>query len=181
MAAMGGSVARRYARALFGIGESKNSFEAFGFELASLAEVYEGAHDLRQALENPVFQLDQRKRVMGGLLPRLAPSPDVQRFAYLLLERRRINLLPRIAVAYAEMVDVKLGRLRATIVSPRALDPATLENVQRALERRTGKKIVATTAIDPALIGGIVARVGDLVFDGSLKSRLDALKGRVLN
>jgi F-type H+-transporting ATPase subunit delta len=97
MAVLGGSVARRYARALFEIGADRGTFEAFGVELERLAEVYEGSPELRQALENPVFQLAQRRRVLERILPQLAPSLDVQKFAYLLLERRRIGLLPRIA------------------------------------------------------------------------------------
>jgi F-type H+-transporting ATPase subunit delta len=181
MASLGGSVARRYARALFDLGEARGTFEALGGELAQLAAVYEGSPDLRQALENPVFQLAQRRRVLESLLPRLAPSGDVQKFALLLLERRRLRLLPRIAQSYTDLVDAKLGRLRATVLSAKPLDPGTLGGVQRALEKRTGKKIVTTTAVDPALLGGVVARVGDLVFDGSLKSRLDGLRARVLN
>ena len=89
---------------------------------------------------------------------------------------RRINVLPAIARAYKELVDEKLGRVQATVTSAQPLDPATAASVQRALERRTGKRVVITSNGRPRLIGGIVARVGDLVFDGSLKSRLEALR-----
>jgi F-type H+-transporting ATPase subunit delta len=181
MAALGGSVARRYARALFEIGVDRGSFEAFGTQLDDLAATYAGSPELRQTLENPVFQLSQRRQVLESLLPRVAPSREVQSFALLLLERGRIGALASIARAYRDMVDGKLGRVRATVSSARALDPATQSSVQRALERRTGKKVVLTTAVDPTLIGGIVARVGDLVFDGSLRTRLDGLRSRILN
>jgi F-type H+-transporting ATPase subunit delta len=79
------------------------------------------------------------------------------------------------------LVDERLGRVQATVTSAQALDPATAASVQRALEKRTGKRVVITSNVDPSLIGGIVARVGDQVFDGSLKSKLEALRARILN
>ncbi len=181
MAALGGSVARRYARALFEIGVSKTTFEGYGKELEALAALYKGNAELRQALENPVFQLSQRRKLLEALLPNVTPSREVQSFALLLLERRRIALLPNIARSYQELVDQQLGRVRATVSSAKPLDPGTLASVQRALERRTGKKVLMTTEVDPALIGGLVARVGDLLLDGSLRTRLDTLRSRVLN
>jgi F-type H+-transporting ATPase subunit delta len=181
MAAFGGSVARRYARALFAIGVDKGSYEAFGRELAALAETYADAPELREALSNPVFRFDQRVAILDKLLPRVAPSPELRSFAQLLLDRRRIGALPAIARAYKEMVDEKLGRVQALVTSAKPLDPGTAASVQRALERRTGKKVVLESTVDPSLIGGIVARVGDLVFDGSLRTRLETLRSRILN
>jgi F-type H+-transporting ATPase subunit delta len=181
MAAYGGSIARRYARALFDLGSAKSLHEVFGGELDSLAATYAGSAELRQTLENPVFGLDQRRAILDKLLPRLTPSREVRNFALLLLERGRIGALPAINRAYKEMVDERLGRVQAIVTSATPLDPATAASVQRALEKRTGKRVVITSAVDPALIGGIVARVGDLVFDGSLKSRLEALRSRILN
>jgi F-type H+-transporting ATPase subunit delta len=181
MASFGGSVARRYARALFELGVDRGRFEAFGAELAELAAMYASSPELRQTLENPVFKLDQRRAVLSKLLPSVAPSGEVQTFASLLLDRSRLIALPAIARAYAEMVDAKLGRVNATVTSAQPLDPATRAQVQAALEKRTGKKVVLTTGVDPSLIGGIVARVGDLVLDGSLRTRLATLQNRILN
>jgi F-type H+-transporting ATPase subunit delta len=179
MASFGGSVARRYARAIFDIGVAKGLYEAFATEIEALAAVYAASPDLRQALENPVFKLDQRQGILEKILPRVAPSREIRNFALLLLERRRIGSLPAIARAYRELVDDKLGRVRATVTSATPLDPATQTAVQRALERRTGKRVVLSASTDPNLIGGIVARVGDQVFDGSLRTRLDSLKSRL--
>jgi F-type H+-transporting ATPase subunit delta len=181
MAATVGSVARRYARALFEIGVARGSFEAFGRELDDLTTTYEVSPELRQALENPGFKADQRRALLTKILPRVAPSREVQSFALLLLDRGRIGALPFIARAYREMLDDRMGRVRAKVLSAKPLDLATQDSVKRALERRTGKKVVMTTEVDASLIGGIVARVGDLVFDGSLRSRLDTLRGRILN
>jgi len=181
MAFHDGPVARRYARALFEIGDAKGALEAFGRELGALADTYAGAPELQQTLENPVFRLEQRRRVLETLLPRLAPSRELRNFALLLLERGRIGLLPAVGRAFAGMVDQKLGRVQATVTSAKPLDATTQAAVTRALEKRTGKKVVVATAVDPDLIGGLVARVGDLVFDGSLRTRLETLRNRVLN
>jgi len=181
MAVLGGSVARRYARALFGIGVDAGKFEALGDELGELASLLNQSDELRQALENPVFRPEQKRAVMQSILPRVAPTPEVQRFVLLLLERRRIILLPAIARAYRDLTDAQLGRVRAEVTSAQELAPATLDRVRRSLEQRTGKKVLINSTVDPDLIGGVVARVGDLVLDGSVRTQLDDLRTRLLN
>jgi F-type H+-transporting ATPase subunit delta len=181
MAASDGGVATRYARALFDLASAQKLADPVGAELEALAATYGGSAELRQTLENPVFRLSERRALLEKLLPRLAPSPQVRTFALLLLERGRISALPTIARIYRDMVDGSLGQVRGTVTSARPLDPATQAAVQRALEKRVGKKVLLQATVDPDLIGGIVARVGDQVFDGSLRSRLDSLRARVLN
>jgi F-type H+-transporting ATPase subunit delta len=105
----------------------------------------------------------------------------VQRFVLLLLERRRIVLLPSIARAYRDMADAHLGRVRAQITSAEPLAAAALDRVRRSLEQRTGKQVIVETAVDPDLIGGLVARVGDLVLDGSVRTQLSDLRAKLLN
>ncbi len=181
MAAMGGSVSRRYARALFDLGRDKGDVEALGRELDVLAGIYASSLELRQTLENPIFKSDEKRAIVEKVLQQAAPSPVLRNFALLLLERRRIGKLPMIARAYQEMVDVQLGRVRAAVTSAKPLDATAQGEIQRALERRTGKKVIMNTSVDPELIGGVVARVGDLVLDGSLRTRLATLGSRILN
>jgi F-type H+-transporting ATPase subunit delta len=181
MASLGGSVARRYARALFGIGVDSGRFEQLGRELGDLAELWGGSPELRQALENPVFAASEKRAVLEKLLPRVTPTPEVQRFVLLLLERRRIVLLPSIARAYQDMADAHLGRVRAQVTSAEPLAPPVLDRVRRALEQRTGKQVIVETAVDPDLIGGVVARVGDLILDGSVRTQLSDLRAKLLN
>jgi F-type H+-transporting ATPase subunit delta len=181
MAVMGGSVARRYARALFGIGLDAGKFEALGDELGELATLWNESDELRQALENPVFKPTEKRAVLQTILPKIAPTPEVQRFVLLLLERRRIMLLPAIARAYRDLTDAHVGRVRAEVTSAQELSPATLDRVRRSLEQRTGKKVIIKSTVDPELIGGVVARVGDLVLDGSVRTQLEDLRSRLVN
>jgi len=181
MAVMGGSVARRYARALFGIGVDAGKFEALGDELGELATLWKESDELRQTLENPVFQPSEKRKVLESILPRVAPTPEVQRFVLLLLERRRIVLLPAIARAYRDLTDAHIGRVRAEVTSAQELAPPTLDRIRRSLEQRTGKKVIVNSTVDPDLIGGVVARVGDLVLDGSVRTQLADLRARLVN
>jgi len=174
-------VSRRYARALFSIGVDRGSFEQLGRELDAVADLWTGSAELRQALENPVFKGTEKRAVLQSLLPRVAPTADVQRFVLLLLERRRLPAVPAIARAYREMADLHTGRVRAHVTSAQPLGPADLERVRQSIERRTGKKVILEAAVDPALIGGLVARVGDLVLDGSVRTQLNTLREKLLN
>lgn len=181
MAMLGGSVARRYARALFGIGVDAGNFEALGQEIGELATLWTSSPDLRELLENPVFRPEEKRRVLEQLLPRVAPTAEVRRLAMLLLERRRIMLLPAIARAYRDIADAHSGRLRARVTSAEPLTPTAVDRVRLALEERTGKKVIVETAVDASLIGGVVAQVGDLVLDGSVRTQLADLRTKLLN
>jgi F-type H+-transporting ATPase subunit delta len=114
-------------------------------------------------------------------MPRVAPARPVQSMALLLLERGRIAILPAVARAYEEMSDDKLGRVRALVKSAQPLDIASETEIRKALERRTGKKVIMTSVVDPTLLGGMVAQVAGMELDGSLSSRLSTLKQRLLN
>jgi F-type H+-transporting ATPase subunit delta len=179
--ALSGSVGRRYARALFQIGVDRGTFERLGEELAQLADLFQSSTELRQTLENPVFRPSDKRAILEKILPRVTPTTEVQRFVLLLLERRRITALPAIARAYRELVDQHTGRVRAAVVSAQPLGPADLDRVRRSLERRTGKQVLVEASVDPALIGGVVARVGDLVLDGSVRTQLASLREKLLN
>jgi F-type H+-transporting ATPase subunit delta len=181
MAAMAGSVSRRYARALFSIGVDRGSFEQLGKELDAIAELWAGSPELREALANPVFKASEKRAVLESLLPRIAPTPDVQKFVLLLLERRRLPAVGAVARAYREMADLHTGRVRAQVTSAQPLGAAELDRVRQSLARRTGKQVIVEASVDPGLIGGVVARVGDLVLDGSVRTQLGMLRVKLLN
>jgi F-type H+-transporting ATPase subunit delta len=181
MAALGGSVSRRYARALFSIGVDQDAFEAIGDELTALAKVFESNAELRQALQNPIFRIDEKEAVLTKLLDKLSLRTEIRRFALLLLSRGRLGMLEAIARDYQRLADEKMGQVRGSITSAAELDKDTFAMVRRALEKHTGKKVIAEASVDPSLLGGIVAKVGDLVIDGSLKSRLTSLSRELVS
>jgi F-type H+-transporting ATPase subunit delta len=186
MAAYGGSIARRYARALFEVGLKDGSYLKLGQQLVELADVYGSSPELRQALENPVFKPAEKRAILERVLERVVggggeASRPLQRLSLMLLDRGRIGLLPLIARAYQTLADERAGQVRGKVTSATALSAADLDRVRRALEQRTRRKVILETAVDPDLIGGLVARVGDLVLDGSVRTQLDEMRRRLIN
>ena len=176
----GSSLARRYARAQFQIGQKTGSQEILAKELEDLAGSFEASSDLREALLNPAISETDRRRVLEAILTRMAASDSTKHLALVLLERERVDLLPDVAHELRHMVDEAAGRVRGEVTSARPLAPETVTRIQSALESITSKKVILSTRQDPSLIGGVVARVGDLVFDGSLARQLEEVREDVI-
>ena len=176
-----GSIGRRYAKALLSIGVATHSFDALGRELDRVAETIASSTELKNVLENPVFPLSQRHHVLEDIARRLSLSASVKNLLLILLDRGRISALPDIARAHRELVDEQAGRARATVTSAAPLDAAIEARLRGALEKQTGKTVLLDKKVDPSLIGGVVAQVGDLVFDGSVKHQLEKLRTELLS
>ena len=173
----GGAVARRYARALFGLGQEAGDPATLLSELDSLTEVILGSDDLRRVLFAPIHPRRERRGVVRALANRLGVSAPVRAFAMILVDENRTPYLPQIADAMRELVDRAAGRVEADVVSARPLDDGEEQRVREALSARVGAQVTLKTAVDPALIGGVIARVGDLLLDGSVRAQLDSLRG----
>jgi F-type H+-transporting ATPase subunit delta len=93
-------------------------------------------------------------------------------FLMLVLDKNRLNYLPQIVVSYGMLADELSGVVRPTLTSAMALDAAQVEEIKGTLAKYTGKRVVLKVVVDPALIGGVVTRIGDMAFDGSLKTQL---------
>ena len=175
-----GSLARRYARALFDVGADKGTFEKIGDEIDALARAYESSRDLVEALTNPIFPRSQRRSVLEAVLERAGASQTVRHFVLLLLEAERIPYLPAIARELRGLVDQKAGRVHAEVTSAGALEVGQVNKIQSALERLSGKTVVLEARQDPALLGGVVAKIGDTVYDGSVRTQLELMRERFL-
>ena len=166
------AIARRYAKALLLIGKEDGQAESYRDELAQFAGLIEEQKSLEQALLNPLYDAGSRKKVLSAVIEKLNLSKVMSSFLTLLFEKRRIAFIVAISEFYAKMVDELRGIGRATLVSAVKLPSDTVEKIQSALSKRTGKEIVLEVKQDPDLIGGIVTRIGDLVLDGSIKTQL---------
>lgn len=175
-----GSLSRRYAKALMAIGIEARSYEGLGREVERLARAYGEHAELREALLNPIFPLAQRKKLLEEVCRRLAVSRTVLHLALMLLERGRIGFLPDIARKLRELVDAEAGRVRARITTVRPLDIGTEVRIKTALEKLTGRTVVLDKREDPSILGGIVTQVGDVVYDGSVVTRLANLRQQIL-
>jgi len=171
-----GSLARRYARAVFELGTQNNNLAQLGADLKSLAKAMKESTELTGALSNPAIRRADRRRVIDALLQRINAQPMTKNLVYLLLDGERLASLPDIAREVDAMIEAKAGRVAAEIVSAKPLEHTQLDQITKALEQLSGKKVVVTKREDPALLGGVVAKVGDVVYDGSLRTQLSNLR-----
>lgn len=176
-----GPVGRRYARALILSleGASQETLTKIEEELNAVAALLDkrtGHADFRQAMLNPSFASEQRKKVLAEMVTSFKLEAVSGTFLRLLVEKDRIAALPAVARAFRDEVDQRVGRVRATIVTARPLDAAALADIVRGLEKRTGKKVVPDVEVDVSVIAGVQARIGGLLFDATVKSQLERLR-----
>lgn len=168
--------ARRYARAMLEAVKEPSRLDAASLSLKDLAGLLDTSREFRVALENPAIPMETKKAVLDAVLEKLGMDKSAASMARLILENGRISLLPEVAREFDEMSNTALGRVRVGITSARALSADEEKSLKESLKRFTGKTAVITAKEDPSLIGGIVARIGGSVYDGSVKNQLKALK-----
>ena len=167
-----GSLARRYAKAAIELGNT----EKIAGDLRALAKAMKDSAELQTALTNPAIRRGDRRKVLDALLQRIASHGLTKNLVYLLLDGERLGALPSISRELDAMVEAKGGRVTAEVTSAKPLDPSQLSQITAALEKLSGKKVAVTSKHDPELLGGVVAKVGDQVYDGSLRTQLRNLR-----
>ena len=165
-------IARRYAKALLLIGKEDGQAEAYKEELGGLAALLEEQPELEQAICNPLYNAEGRKKVLETVIEKLALSKVMSAFLLLLFDKGRIAFLGDISEFYEVLADELKGIARASLVSATELSSETVDKIRESLSKKTGKEIILDIEQDPSLIGGIVTRIGDLVLDGSIKTQL---------
>lgn len=169
-------LARRYAKALFMVGKEENAVGEYASGLRELAEVFSATPEVRDALCNPMYPQEARAKVMEYLAGQMGASPVLANFFNLLVQKKRAVVLPEIAESFQDMVNEDQNICKGTVVTAIEMDEALVDEVKAMLEKITGKQVMLTAQVDPSILGGIVAKVGDLVLDGSLKTQLTDLK-----
>jgi len=166
------AIARRYAKALLLIGKEDNQVDIYRQELEGFSALIEKEGALEQAINNPLYNAEGRKKVLGSVLTKLALSLVMKSFLTLLFEKGRFGYLSSINDFYQKLADELEGIARASLVSATELSSETVDKIRNTLSDKTGKDIILEVEQDPGLIGGIVTRIGDLVLDGSIKTQL---------
>lgn len=175
------SISRRYARALIDVAAETQSVEPVATQLAALARAVEQSPELRDLVMNPAYTRAQRLSVVEGLFKLLGKvDPVLENTVRLLVERNRLAYLPDIARAYGEMADARAGRVRGHVTSAVPLPAEALASLTQQLEKLTQRSVVLETKVDPSLIGGVSAQVGSVVYDGSVRSQLEAMRRGLL-
>jgi F-type H+-transporting ATPase subunit delta len=170
-----GSIARRYARALFSLAVEKRSVEAWNQSLETLAKAVEASPELKDVLQNPAYPREQRRAVVERVAAAMQLAPEPANLLFLMGDRNRLPALGGVVAAFRELADQELGRVRARVTSAVPLDDASVAAIAEKLSASTQKKVLVERVVDPAIIGGVVAQVGSLVYDGSLRTQLEDL------
>jgi F-type H+-transporting ATPase subunit delta len=173
-----GSVARRYAKAVFALAQEAQALDFTGAELDRLATL---AADpaLAPMLANPLLSPAARRTIAQTLAEQLGLRPLTRNLLLLLADQQRLDHLAGIAAHYRRRLDDTFGRVRATIVSATALSAAQQAQLTDTLAQASGKQVLVTARVDPALLGGVVVDMDGTVYDGSVRTQLVRLARQV--
>jgi F-type H+-transporting ATPase subunit delta len=172
------TVARNYAETLLSLAERARDTSGWGTMINDIANAVRRDRTLRRFLASPKIAPRLKKQVLAKALDDRVPR-NFLRFLEALIDNRRQTLIPEIATAYSDLVEEREGRVHAEVTVARALGADGEGAVTRNLSRALGKTVVPHLSIDPAILGGVVVRVGDTVIDGSVRRRLDVLRRRL--
>jgi F-type H+-transporting ATPase subunit delta len=141
-------------------------------QLRAVDAMIQASVELKQALLTPAIQNSRKRAVMAKLLATVGGSPIIRNFTYVLIDHRRIGIIGEIREAFEAHIDELLGFARAEVTSAAPLDHRVGASLEAELSRVTGKRMRLRFDVDPALIGGVVARIGSTVYDGSVRGEL---------
>ena len=169
-------IARRYAKALLAIGKEDGRADTYKEELGGIVKLLEEQKELEMAISNPLYGAEGRKKVVRVLAERLNLSKVMSSYLLLLFDKGRIQYLGDIYAFYEKLTDELANVVRADVVSASDLPDEAIEKIRSALSEQTGKDVKMAVRVDPALIGGVVTKIADLVLDGSVRTQLMSLK-----
>lgn len=169
-------LANRYAKALFSVAQEENAFDEYAKSLTEIATAMSTQPEVKDGVTNPLYPVDVRCKVMAHIAEAMGASQVIKNFLDLVIQKKRAAFLPDIAEAFQTLIDTQRNICQGTVVTAMPLTAELNDKLQATLEKITGKKVVLSTKIDPSIIGGIIAKVGDLVLDGSIRSQLQGLK-----
>jgi len=170
------AAARRYARALFSLAKEEGRITEIRQELQQLADLLAENEELQHALFRPLHPVAERRAVLREVAERLGSSDTTRNFYTFLIDQRRLVDFEGIREGYERLADAAAGRAKAEVVSASPLSDEQRDRLRRALSARTGREVEIDVHVDPSLLGGAIASVGALVFDGSLRAQLTQLR-----
>jgi F-type H+-transporting ATPase subunit delta len=149
-------------------------------QLQGFAALLKDQPEARIFLENPTMAGERRKRMLKEISGALGFDRRIANFINILADRNRLPVLEEIIQEYQRLLDDRTGIVRARVTAARSLDPAQHRQLTDKLEQMTGKQVQMEIAIDPSLIGGVIAQVGSTIYDGSVRQQLQAFKSRLV-
>lgn len=171
-------VARRYGQALYELAEEKGSLDTVAADAAELRRAWTQSEELREVMARPEIAPEEKKAIWKDLLADSA-DPDLRSLLYLLTDKNRLNFLTEILDFFERLLRQRSGEVMASVCTAQPLRAEQEEELKQSLSRMLDKKVTLQVTVDEALLGGLVVRVEDRMFDGSLRSRLTGLTERM--
>jgi len=173
------TIAQHYADALADVALSEKSVEAVSRELSEFLGLLRESPQLGILLGSPAVSRANKHAIAAALVERMRASRTLRNFLFVVINQRRMALLPEIQEAFETQLDDRQGVARARVTSARELNEGERKHLRAALERLSGRRVEAQYDLDPALIAGAVVRVGSTIYDGSVRTQLERLRARL--
>jgi F-type H+-transporting ATPase subunit delta len=173
------SASLQYATALADIALEQGAAEPVKKQLEDFGAAYAESPELRSVLSSPAVERTAKHGVIEKLAAGLGASRIVRNFLLVVVDNQRTHLLPEILQTFEDVIRQRQGVAEAEVTSAGELTARQKTQLQQTLERLTGRKIQAKYSLDPALLGGAVVRIGDTIYDGSVRNRLNQMRARL--
>jgi F-type H+-transporting ATPase subunit delta len=172
------TIARNYAEALLTLAQRANDLAGYAAMIGAVADAMQRDEALRRFMESPRISAAEKNALLARAFQDRMPRLFV-RYLQALVNNRRQMLIPEVAVEYSNLVDEVEGRIHAQVTVAKQPTDADRAAIAAQLSRALGKQVVPHVAVNPAILGGLVVRVGDRVMDGSVRRRLAMLRRRL--
>jgi F-type H+-transporting ATPase subunit delta len=173
------SASLQYANALADIALAQGAADPALRQLIDFREAYAESPELRNFLASPAVDREAKHGVIEKLVARLGAAKIVRNFLFVIADHSRMDILPEIVESFQEVVRERQGIAEAEISSAVELSAAQKAEFAFTLERMTGQRIEAKYSLDPSLLGGAVVRLGDAIYDGSVRNRLNEMRSKL--
>jgi F-type H+-transporting ATPase subunit delta len=174
------TTAAREARALLDVASKASDPDRVGAELDTLAEAMRTQPDVERLLLHGGIPIPQKQEALNAISARLGFTPVVSRLLAVLAERDRLSILPELAAAYKTRLHERKNTVAAEITTAVPLEAAVVDRLGHALAEASGKQVIVSARVDPSIVGGVVARVGSTVYDGSVTTQLALMRRKLV-
>jgi len=172
-------VAERYATALFELSVEESALESVEADLDGFAALLAESADFRRLVDSPVISADDQARAIAAVADKAGIAGLAANFAGVLAGNRRLFALPGVIRAFKRMAAEKRGEVTAEVTSAQALSDEQKDALKAALKERLGKDASLDLKVDPAILGGLVVKLGSQMIDTSLRTKLNMMKSRL--
>jgi len=173
-------IARRYAEALADVATARNAVDLIDREILMFAGMMQSNRELLDVFASPIVSQSDKLRVLEALIQRLHPSQVTVNLLRTMLSHYRLQHLAEVHAQFRRSINERKGLVVAEVTTASEFGESERQKLARALERVTGKQVDLKFKTDPALIGGVVTRIGSIVYDGSVRTQLAAIKERLI-